>query len=499
MLFSIESAAVNNFKTNEFMEAHNFSSIDESRKSMQTQYADVLIIGGGPSGCAAGLALLKRGDIDVIMIERDDYTEHRYGESLSSGVRSTLEYLDLWQDFAQAQNLAPFTCQVTWGSEFQRRLGYMFTPHGTGWNLDRLNFEQMMMRAFVKRGGRLQCHRQVITCEPQSDRGWRVIVKSQDQQMHMIVCKYIIDASGRRGVMRTNLNLALKVHDRLIGITCIGQLPADSSPQIENQVEACEYGWWHSSPMPDRRVSISLMTDPDIAHKMQICHPDVWLDLLMKTPFLGALAKRTGVEFAEKPRSFPCFSSYLEQAGGKDWVAVGDAVASYDPISSSGMPRALASGVHGAFIAVDSLFSSGELLKTYAGAINQDFKQYLQTQWQYYQRETRWPLATFWARRRAVIAISKEATIHATHFFEQRLAPNPTHLKASELQDLWLLCELGKSVRCLIQEFSQQHLYLPEQKILLGLQELIETGYLEIANEDEEDRVFFNTERLYFD
>ncbi len=245
MLFSIESAAVNNFKTNEFMEAHNFSSIDESQKSMQTQYADVLIIGGGPSGCAAGLALLKRGDIDVMMIERDDYTEHRYGESLSSGVRSTLEYLDLWQDFAQAQNLAPFTCQVTWGSESQRRLGYMFTPHGTGWNLDRLNFEQMMMRAFVKRGGRLQCHRQVITCEPQSDRGWRVIVKSQDQQMHMIVCKYIIDASGRRGVMRTNLNLALKVHDRLIGVTCIGQLPADSSPQIENQVEACELGWWH--------------------------------------------------------------------------------------------------------------------------------------------------------------------------------------------------------------------------------------------------------------
>ena len=83
--------------------------------------------------------------------------------------------------------------------------------------------------------------------------------------------------------------------------------------------------------------------------------------------------------------------------------------------------------------------------------------------------------------------------------FEQKLAKAPLHLKSNELHDLWLFCELGKPVREVIALFSQRHLHLPEQKILLGLQELIETGYLEIAIADEEDRVFFNTERLYLD
>lgn len=469
----------------------------DTQHSGNTQFLDVLILGGGPSGIAAGIALLKRGDVDVMIVERGDYSEYKYGESLSSDVRSTLEYLDVWQDFTQAQNLSPFHSQVNWGSESQRQLEYMFTPHGTGWNLDRVAFEKLLANAFVQRGGKLVCDSQVITCECQAYRGWRVQVKSKNQQMQTIVCKYIIDASGRRGVMRTNLNLALTVYDRLIGVSCIGQLPADASQQLNNQVEACRYGWWHLAPMPDNQVSVVLMTDPDIAHKMQACHPDVWRGLLKELPFMGKAVE--GVTFSDKPRSFPCFSSYLKEAGGKDWVAVGDAVASYDPISSSGIPRALANGIHGAFMAVDGLFSSGDLLETYSQSIEQDFKLYLQTQWQYYQREIRWPDAVFWARRRAVVAISKDSIIHATHYFEQKLARAPIHLKANELQDLWLYCELGKPIREVVELFSQRHLHLPESKILLGLQELIETGYLEILTEEEEDRVFLNTDRLHFD
>lgn len=469
----------------------------DTQHSGSTQFVDVLILGGGPSGIAAGIALLKRGDVDVMVVERGDYSEYKYGESLSSDVRSTLEYLDVWQDFTQAQNLTPFHSQVNWGSESQRQLEYMFTPHGSGWNLDRLAFEKLLAETFVQRDGKLLCDSQVITCERQTYRGWRVQVKSKDQQMQTIMCKYIIDASGRRGVMRTNLNLALTVYDRLIGVSCIGQLPADADQSLVNQVEACKYGWWYLAPMPENKVSVVLMTDPDIAHKMQSCHPDVWRGLLKELPFMGKAVE--GVIFPDKPRSFPCFSSYLKEAGGKDWVAVGDAVASYDPIASSGIPRALANGMHGAFMAVDGLFSNGDLLKTYSQSIEQDFKQYLQTQWQYYQRETRWPDAVFWARRRAVVAISKDAIVHATHYFEQKLARAPVHLKANELQDLWLYCELGKPIREVVELFSQRHLHLPESKILLGLQELIETGYLEILTDEEEDRVFLNSDRLHFD
>lgn len=460
------------------------------------RHVDVLILGGGPAGSSAGLNLLKRGDLSVMMIERGNYSELKFGESLSSGVRSTLEYLGVWDDFSATQKLAPFYSHVTWGSDTKKQTGYMFTAQGAGWGLDRIALERLLSDEFVARGGELQLDSQVVTCVRQKARGWKVEIKSCDQKLQTIFCKYIIDASGRRGVMRTNLNLALTVYDRLIGVGCIGEISAESQLPVENQVEACEYGWWYVSPMPNNRVSVVLMSDPDIVNKMQACHPDVWKALLAQISNLGDVVK--GAKFSEKPRSFPCYSSYLNAAGGKDWVAVGDAVASYDPISSSGIPRALASGIHGAFIAVDSLFSRGELLSTYAQAIEQDFRQYLQTQWQYYQRETRWPDAVFWARRRAVIGISKESTVRTSHFYEPKINRSPVHLKINEAKDLWLLCEAGKSLKQIATEFSAKYLYLPESKIMLGLQELIESGFLEIAIEEEEDCVFFNTERLHF-
>ena len=68
-----------------------------------------------------------------------------------------------------------------------------------------------------------------------------------------------------------------------------------------------------------------------------------------------------------------------------------------------------------------------------------------------------------------------------------------------EMHDLWSLCQRGKVLRQVMMEFAEKHAHIPEQKILLGFQELIERNYLEIAVEEEEDCVFFNTERLYFD
>ncbi|MFZ6798601.1 NAD(P)/FAD-dependent oxidoreductase [Undibacterium sp. Di24W] len=468
----------------------------DSAKFKAAKHVDVLILGGGPAGSSAGLNLLKRGDLSVMIVERGNYLIAKFGESLPSSVRSNLEYLGVWDEFVASQNLAPFYSRVAWGSSTPKQIAYMFTPNGAGWELDRLAFERMLADNFVARGGELLCHSQVVTCVRQSERGWRVEIKSDGQEMQTIFCKYIIDASGRRGVMRTNLNLALTVYDRLIGVACIGDLPKNCQLKAENQVEACEYGWWYISSMPGNRVSVVLMSDPDIVNRMQACHPDVWRALLRNLTNVEESVRCA--DFTEMPRSFPCYSSYLSATGGKDWVAVGDAVASYDPISSTGIPRALTSGIHGAFIAVDSLFSKGDLLSTYAQAIEQDFKQYLQTQWQYYQRETRWPEAVFWARRRAVIGISKESTVRAAHPYQPGITRAPIHLKAVETHDLWLLCTPGKPLRQIVAQFSAKYLHLPETKIILGLQELVESGYLEISIEEEEDCVFFNTDRLYF-
>ena len=190
----------------------------------------------------------------------------------------------------------------------------------------------------------------------------------------------------------------------------------------------------------------------------------------------------SGVRFAGRPKAFSCFSSILRQVGGEDWVAVGDAAASHDPLSSTGIPHAIGSGVHGALNAANSLFSNGELLKGYQESIHDDFLQYLRTHWRYYRREDRWPDSVFWKRRTTPVSIDPNETVvrveRSTKTFS---GPNDlVHLPARFSRQLYESCKLGRFAHQIVREFAGSHPHVPDQQIILGLQELVANGHVKI-------------------
>lgn len=139
--------------------------------SSERHQLDVLILGGGPAGMSAGLALLRRGDLSVGMIERGDFSDSRFGESLSCTARSSLEYLGAWDAFVKTQSLAPANTNVAWGSLPMRPAEELFPTMGPAWSLDRVSFEKKLAAVFVERGGELLINSQVVTCEPQAKKG----------------------------------------------------------------------------------------------------------------------------------------------------------------------------------------------------------------------------------------------------------------------------------------------------------------------------------------
>lgn len=432
------------------------------------QNFDVVILGGGPAGTAAGITLQQRPDISVAIVEQSDYSAFRIGESLTPGIRSLLEYLKVWEPFQKEQSLKSFGTHAAWGSDTFNTLDYMFTIHGAGWSLDRVRFDQMLARTFQERGGTLLTNTRFLHCEPTADQHWQVQLKN-GESLH---CKYLIDATGRRSRLAQQLGVPRIVYDRLLGVSCVGQLPPDRSVEFSLQIEACDYGWWYTAPVPGNRLSVVLMSDSDLIGKHQATRPDRWHALLDQMPLTRQRVQ--GVEFKDAPKPFSCFSSCLKQVGGKNWVAVGDAAASHDPLSSTGIPHALGSGIHGAILAANTLFGDGEMLASFQQSIEQDFRQYLQTHGQYYRREQRWPDAPFWQRRQELIRLDPHSKVNAIAPWQSPNNRRSVHLSEQLSQQLYASCQPGHQAHEVVKAFADDHPQLWDQQIILGLQELVQ-------------------------
>ncbi len=440
---------------------------------------DVVILGGGPSGTAAGMTLLKHSDFSVAVLEKSDYTSPRIGESLTPGVRPLLEYLDLWEPFQKEPTLDLFGSQAAWGAETSNALDYLFTLHGSGWGLDRARFDHMLARMFEERGGTLFTQTSLLSCIRKQDEDWTLHIQNMEGgATQKIRCSYLIDATGRKSLFSKQMGVSRTVHDRLVGVGGVARLPKGTAMESVVLVEACEYGWWYTAPVPGNQISVVLMSDADIVNRKQATHRDRWLALLNEMKLSSQRIQ--GVEFAEEPQAFSAFSSCLQRVGGDNWVAVGDALSSHDPLSSSGIPHALGSGIHGGLVAFNTLKEKDDSLARFQQQVHHEFFNYLNTRWQFYCQETRWRDALFWKRRTTPILIDPHATIESVEVDAPLSDYDSSYLPNRLSQQLYEHCQPGYSAHEVVRSLTKTHPHIPDQQIILGFQELIQSGQVKL-------------------
>ena len=82
------------------------------------------------------------------------------------------------------------------------------------------------------------------------------------------------------------------------------------------------------------------------------------------------------------------------------WISIGDAAWCLDPLSGTGIQRAINDGISAANTISRFLTTgSSDELRNYAVSQAESFKESLTTQRLYYSLETRWSSAAFWRRR----------------------------------------------------------------------------------------------------
>ncbi|MFC0401396.1 FAD-dependent oxidoreductase [Paraburkholderia rhizosphaerae] len=354
---------------------------------------DVAVLGGGPAGCATAIALARRG-LAVAILERSRYDTPRAGETLPPESRVALTAMDSLQRLENDVHLRSSGMVSVWGTPRPFENDYIFNPYGHGWHLDRCRFDAMLARTAADAGAHVFLASTVRRCEPRS-KTFEIDAERVSDGPLRLRSRFVVDAMGRCSSLLPGSSHRI-VYDKLVGLVGF-VVPPSGQSDSRMLLEAVRDGWWYSAPLPGNRRVVAYMTDGD---QLKLYRRDLlrfFITRLHEAPYT-----RVKVGMLPDVDSLHLFaaSTYRHISIQRErCLKVGDAASAYDPLSSSGVLKALRSGLDAAAAIEASLGGNDTALAHYAARIERGFTSYLGTRAFYYGRERRWPTSPFWQRR----------------------------------------------------------------------------------------------------
>lgn len=361
---------------------------------------DVAVIGAGPAGAATARRLAQSG-CRVLLIDRSAFDTPRVGESLAPSVQPLLAELGVWDRFIALDPLPSWGTRSVWGAEEPQAHSHLMSPYGCGWHVDRLRFDRMLADAAAAAGAALRTGTRLIECAERGLGTW-VLTLSQNAHTCRATARVVVDATGRCARLAQQLCAQRFVFDRLVGVaTLFGDI--DTSREGYILVETTHDGWWYSAPVPRDRMMVMLMTDSDLCARTKLSALVRWRELLACAPATVARVAGTGLW---GPRIFSALSQRLRRGElNAPWIAVGDAALAVDPISGSGVVRALRSAHSGAETALALIDGqTRHTIEAYEAGCDLECTTYLHERALYYGVEQRWQESPFWQRRADALA-----------------------------------------------------------------------------------------------
>lgn len=349
----------------------------------------MLVVGGGPAGCSAAIELSRCSSLSVVVATIEPVA------APSTETLSAAASIELTRAGMSASEVAASRCfgiESAWGSaRAVFRSSILETP-GTAIHLDRRTFHRALSMAAQRAGARVLSGARFRRAG-RARNGWSVWIVNDAGFEERFVCNFLIDATGRSSLVASYIGVRRHKFDALCGVSAIVETSWLGQTLL---VESVPYGWWYVAPLSAGRAMICLVGDIDVIKSIGAFAADAWSHLAHRTALVGPVFP-SGI--VSRLTVHPCETSALAEVCGQGWLAVGDAAFVFDPLSSAGVHKALATGRNGGDAALRWMRGETSTLKRYAYSQQRAFSSYCNARRAHYSIERRWSSEPFWSRR----------------------------------------------------------------------------------------------------
>lgn len=319
----------------------------------------VLVIGGGPAGATAA-GLLAREGIEVALIERDYFPRYHIGESILPSCQPIFKLLGVWDKVAdhgfQEKNGAYFF----WGPEEWEIAFSDGTEPAKAYQVIRSEFDKVLLDHAASLGVETVQGTTVRDLEFDGERPvaahWTDT--SDPQRTGRIEFDYLIDASGRAGVMANRHLKNRKFHNVFRNVAAWSYWKdaerLDRGPAGAIGVFSIPEGWFWAIPLHDGTMSVGFVTSRDRfnALRNELGSVEALYHEAIKEsgPTAQMLANATCVGDVRVEQDY---SYAADSFAGPGYFICGDAACFLDPLLSTGVHLA----TYSALLAAASLIA----------------------------------------------------------------------------------------------------------------------------------------------
>ena len=342
---------------------------------IQAADPEVIVIGGGPAGATTATLLADHGR-RVRLYERERFPRYHVGESLIPETFGVLDRLGMLPKLRRSPFVEKRSVQFV--SE-QGRLSEPFyfadyKPHESSqtWQVTRQEFDQMMLDNAREHGVDVREGVRVLDVVFEGDRAVGVRVLDETGAESVVQTGVVVDAAGQSGILLDRLGL--REWDPVLKKAAIWtywrgavrDTGRDAGATVVMQTQG-KNGWFCYIQLQDDIVSVGIVAPFDHLFKNRAAKdPEaIYFEEVARCPGVQpriATAERCGPFRIAKEYSYRS-----QRIAGDGWVLVGDAFGFLDPLYSSGMLLALASGAMAAD-AIDDALAAGDTSATRLGS-----------------------------------------------------------------------------------------------------------------------------------